>query len=294
LLSSLTLADAVGVDITIHDDDPVSQRVISAAKGLVGITAVRESKRSRPQAHGWINEAKWTDGKTIQLAGECWAVTEELALEEFRAITEPMLQTLDNGPALMKWQEGVAGNALQSTVKLASSVEPSFTEGESYGRLVLWDAVFESEDPRAYSQELTTVTGNVLSTSTGGWVFPEPFNITFVPSSGGLAAINLAGNRPTPPIFRIYGYCSSPILQPLGDTSKRIVCTGEISAGDYLEIDVARRTARINGAGNASDLIGFAATTWFEIPTGPQTVQLLASAFDATARVDVLAHAAYA
>lgn len=291
MLSSLTLADKNGTDVAIHSSAQGAKRVLTAAQGLAGISPVRESLRPRPTGHGAIDDARWTDGSLIVLEGECVSsVSIEDAFAEFRKVTEPMLQTLDNGPALLKWTEGDTGNALQRLVKLASDVDPPIQDGAA---ILRYQAQLRAEDPRAYGQTQTTTQGAVLSGASGGLVIPFTLPFTFNPSGGGQATFTLAGNRSTPPVFRIHGFCTSPKVRNV-DTGEEIVLSGEVSAGDFMELDVAARAVKLNGTIRRVNLLDFTTTTWFELPPGARTIQLLATNFDASARVDVLTRPAFA
>src|SRR4051794_7272304 len=107
MLSAVTLDDASGNPVTLHE---TTKRGLRSASGLVGVGSPRDSKRVRPTAHGGLSETRWEDGKTIVLEGEVFSqVSVADAMAEFRLITAPILQTLDVGPALLKWQEGIAG-----------------------------------------------------------------------------------------------------------------------------------------------------------------------------------------
>ena len=222
--------------------------------------------------------------------GVVWSqVSQEDAYAEFRAITSPMVETLDVGPALLKWTEGASGLSLQRLVKLAGDVDPPIEGGEAS---LSYQAQFYAEDPRAYAQIPTLVVGGTLSAAAGGMVLPVKFPFTFSPSAGGTAPVSNVGNRPTPPAFRIYGQCTNPQIL-LVETGERIVLSGTVAAGDFLEIDTQRRSVSLNGLTSRNNFIVPATTEWFELPKGGSTIRLLAETFDATARVDVEYRAAY-
>lgn len=293
MLSSVTLADKDGSDVVLHSSSATAKRVIMGASGLFGVSAVRQARRARPNAHGEINQSRYTGGKLISLQGEISSdVSIEDAISEFRTLSEPMLQTLDYGAALLKWTEGSAGLELQCEVKLADALDPPIT---AVGAYLVYQAQLLAEDPRAYSQDETSATGIALSVSGGGLTFPLTFPFTFATSGGGTVSIAIAGNRPTPPRYRIYGAITDPQIVILGADSTRIVLSGAISAGDYLDIDVNARTVLLNGETNYAQLIEPSTTTWAELPAGETTnFQLVGSDFDANARLDVFARDAYA
>lgn len=289
MLSSLTLDDSSGNAVTLHE---TTNRAVSRVTGLVGITSVRDSRRVRPTAHGAIDETRYEDGRIITVEGAVWSQNSQAAAyTEFRAITTAMLQTLDVGPAALKWTEGASGLSLQRMVKLASDIDPPIEEAAAE---LKYQVQFFAEDPRAYSQSLVTATGNSLSVASGGATFPRTFPVAFNPSGGGIAVFTNAGNRPTPPTLRIYGTCQDPQILLLG-TSGKIALTGTIGAGDYLELNAAERTIKLNGATNRLNMLDAANTTWFELPANSSSsLQLIAASFDTSARLDVLARSAYA
>lgn len=284
--SSITLDDATGAAIPLHS---TSNRHVYRAAGLLGVTPPRQVVRVRPSAHGSLNDTRYTEGRLIVLDGRVFSTSSfAAATSEFRTVAGAALETLDEGAALLKWSED-GGLALQSLVKLHGELDPPVEVGPN---VLAYQAQFFAADPRAYSQTLSTSTGGTLTTSPGGWVAPETPPIVFSISAGGTAAVNNAGNRPTPPVFRVYGQCVNPQILLVGTTS-RIALTGTVSAGDYLEVDVAARSITVNGTSSALNFLDAANTTWFELPKGISTIQLLAPTFDTASRVDVLYRSAY-
>ena len=158
MLSKVTLDNAKGEPVTLHEDSAASKRQLIDAKGLVGVGPLRSSKRVRPQAHGSINETQFEEGRTIQLTGEVMSrVSIENALEEFRKISQVLLESLDGeNPPLLKWTEAAAGLNLQMAVRLDSEIEPTLQEAAAF---LQYPVSLFAEDPRAYSQTLTEATG---------------------------------------------------------------------------------------------------------------------------------------
>ena len=286
MLDSVTINDANGNAVALHE---TSTRSLVRADGLVGIPGVRDSVRPWPNAHGSIDETRWMTDRLISLEGEVWGATYEEVFDEFGLLNKAFLDTLTNDGTLLKWTRGGAGTALQAEVKLAGPVQTSLAEG---ARLLRYQAQLRARDPRAYSQTQTTATGTVLSAAGGGLIFADPFPWVFGGSGGGLASISNTGDIPTPPVLRVYGAISAPIIRNV-TTGESIVLTGSVSAGDYLEIDVEARTVKLNGGTSRLNLLDYQATTWFELPVGASTLRLLGSSFDASARLDVLYRPAF-
>jgi hypothetical protein len=294
LISVITLDDHSGIAITLHA--ATGKRGMVSATGLLGIAAPRTSQRVRPSAHGGISETRYEDGKLIVLNGE---VMSNVGIEdvdtEFHAVCAPMLDTLDYGPALLKWTEGTSGLNLQRYVTLNSSVEPEQADNAA---IINYQCQLFAEDPRAYSQTLTTVTGSSLSVAGGGQTFAVPtggerYNVLYTPSAGGSATCTNAGNRATPAVIRIYGYCVNPQVLNV-TTGERIVINGTVAAGDYLELDTYAHTVKVNGDTSRLQLLDSATTTWFDLArNATTTLRLLAGTFDTVARPDVLFRHAY-
>lgn len=292
MLASLTITDRDSAEVFLHGDG-LGKRALTKAVGLQGIPPVRQTVRPWPTRHGSIDESHLTDGSLVVLEG---LVKSTAGLEdmyaEFRAIAKPLLETLDNAPAILRWTEGDTGLQLQKTVKLAGDVQPELGPGRV--PLLRYQAQLRAEDPRAYSQAQSVITGAALSAAAGGLTIPFLIPFTFNESSGGEATVTNNGNRPTPPVFRIYGQVTSPSILLVGSSpTKQIAFTGSVGAGDYLEVDVANRTVLLNGTTNRINLLNFASTTWYELPVGTSTIQLQGTNFDGTARVDVYKRDAY-
>jgi hypothetical protein len=238
--SDITLNDADGTPVDLHRTD---SRHIYAATGLIGVTPPRQVVRPRPSAHGFINDTRNTEGRLIVLEGRL--LGEQSATDmfsEFYAVAGAMLETLDYGEALLKWTID-GGPSMQAMVKLHGELEPPVEVGPN---ILAYQAQLLAQDPRAYSQTESSTTGAPLASAPGGWTFPRTLSITFSSSTAGGASVENLGNRPTPPIFRVYGQVVNPQILLVG-TDYRIALTGTISAGDYLEVDVQNRSITVNG-----------------------------------------------
>jgi hypothetical protein len=284
--SDITLNDADGVAVSLHRTDT---RHVYAATGLIGVTPPRQVVRPRPSAHGFINDTRNTEGRLIVLEGRL--LGEQSATDmfsEFYAVAGAMLETLDYGEALLKWTID-GGPSMQAMVKLHGELEPPVEVGPN---ILAYQAQLLAQDPRAYDQSESSSAGDTLSSAPGGWTFPRTMPIRFNVSDAGTAAVENLGNRPTPPIFRVYGMCVNPQILLTG-TDYRISLTGTVGAGDYLEIDVQNRSITVNGTTPALSFLDAASTQWFELPKRTSTVQLLAGSFDTSAHVQVIYRSAY-
>lgn len=293
MLLSITLDDKDGTPVSLHSDS--GNCAIVNANGLVGVGGLRESRRDRPQGHGGIDETRWESGRIVSLVlevsgqGATLEDAQEAAYANARAVIAPMLDTLDYGPALLKWTEASTGNQLQRYVRLAGDIDPPIAD---HAARLMFPVQFFAEDPAAYTQAETT-TGAALSGGAGGMVFPDPFPIVFSPDVAGALAINNVGNRKSPPTFRIYGACTNPRII-LVETREMITLSGSVALGDYVELNTDTRTLMLNGVTNVGSMLDSANTQWFTLPRGVSTVRLLADSYDTNTSLTVLYRSAYA
>lgn len=205
-----------------------------------------------------------------------------------------MLETLDNGPALMKWTEGVTGNQLQQLVKLDSDCEPTLEEAAAF---LSYPVSFFAEDPRAYSQAQTIAKSGKLSAGGGGLVFPAKFNWKFAASAGHTVTVKQLGNRPSPLVFRINGYIRNPAIIRASDNTG-IYTTATVEDGSYLEIVAQTRELLMNGNTNEFSKIEAVKTWWTSLVAPPspgeEVFTLLGESYDSNAQLEVLYRSAYA
>lgn len=287
----ITLDDQNGLPVALHQ---TATRRAQRASGLVGLPPVRTDVRVRPARHGSIDRSQWTDAQLVTIEGIVTATVPggEDALEQLHELATPLLDTLEQGAALLKWQEGSSGRELQRSVKLAAFESPQV---DAQTPLIPWQVQLLAEDPRAYSQTLSTVTSAPMGDDGGGATFPLTFPVTFNAAGGGIASFDNEGNRSTPPVFRLFGGLTDPRVRLMPD-GPEIVVDGTINAGDWLTIDVANRSVVLNDDPNIRrlHLIDFAESTWFDLPRGEGTVRLLATTADADAEMTVEYRSAYA
>lgn len=289
MLGALTLQNAANVDVPLL---LLPKRRVAAAAGLIGIPSVRKVVRARPNRHGVIDESRYVGERGPSIRGLLVAPNEQEVWAEYDALAEVFWQAIAE-PRLLKWLRSGSGLALQAAVKLAGEPLDAPLEVANGLRLLPYQVQFLAEDPRAYSQTLTTNSSTALVAAAGGKTYPRTYPRTFTPSGGGEVAPNNTGKVSTPPVFRIFGTCVNPqILNTV--TGDRIVIEGTVTAPDYLELDVFDRSVKLNGTANRYNLLDAELTDWFELDGGSTPLRLLASDFDASARLDVLYRAAYA
>jgi hypothetical protein len=290
MLGYLDLLDVNGNTVRFAGSG-APNRVVTNVQGLpgLGFAGARDASYDRPSYHGSVTRSRWMKAAIVTIEGYVKGTSAELVQTELDVLSIPLLDCIDT-PALLRWQRGTTGIELQASARLTGDeISVSVDAG---GKMLRYQAHLRLDDPRGYLQTLTTATGGHLATG-GGATMPRTIPVTFDAATGGTVAVNNTGTRPTPPVFKVYGYATSAQIVLVG-AGVRIALTGTIAPGDFVQVDVAARTLKLNGTSPAQYLLDTANTTWFELPRGASTIQMLAGANDSVARCDALYRPAYA
>lgn len=287
MLGYLDLADASGTAVRFHGDGAASRRV-TKVQGLPGLGSAgpRSSSYDAPSRHGSVTRSRWLKPAIVTIEGLLNGASSAETQAQYDALAIPLLDAVDTG-ALLTWQRP-DGVELQAVARLEADINVDVLSYKAWR----YQAHLRLDDPRGYGQDLLTATGGTLA-SGGGDMFPDIFPDTFDPATTGTAIVNNTGTRPTPAVFRVYGYATTAQVLLVG-TDQRIALTGAVAPGDYLEVDAKERTVKLNGTSPAQGQVDSANTDWFDLPRGASTIRLLAGANDAITRVDVLYRPAYA
>ena len=286
MISSITLSTATG-NVTLHSTAAGSNAVVTRAEGLQGVPPVRNIVTQRSQASGGFVRSLFTDTRTITLEGEVLGSTIEEAFDNFDVLAAAIYDSISTERTL-KWRRDAAGQQLQAGVRLQDFQPLTLTDGAAW---IKYQATFVAPDPRVYDQTQTTGTGAALATAAGGKTYNYSYIRSYNPSSGGSVSYTNSGSVPTPPVIRIYGYCTSP--QVILTDSIRLIFTGEIADGDYLEVDCGARTVKLNGTTSRLNFLDPVNSTFFALPTGSGTVRLTAGNFNSNARADLIYRSAF-
>ncbi len=124
-----------------------------------------------------------------------------------------------------------------------------------------------------------------------GRAYDLVYDRTYPPTAGwGPGRPTNTGNRPAQWTARIFGPITGPGLTH-DETGKAVKFTSGlvVAAGDYLTVDSATRTAVVNGLAGSSrySFLDFAATNWFELKPGPNTVRLTSLAYSVPAQAEI-------
>lgn len=237
---------------------------------------VRSQRRQRPRGHGSVDLTRYYDGRLFEVAGLVYADDEDDAQEALNEL-EGFL-ALNGDTVLLRWQFN--GNNLgflyeQSRVRIDGDIEYAY-DVEDRSR-IKWALTLFAEDPRRYNS--IEVGGSYDPTATGafnGIDLPAVFPLEFAGDGANILEVTNDGNFPTPPVFRIWGPVTNPILD--NDTTGESLTTSglALTSSDMAEVDMAARTFKVNGV-DRPDFIDASATTWFELIPGDNALRLRGS-----------------
>jgi hypothetical protein len=156
---------------------------------------------------------------------------------------------------------------------------------------VEWSFQVASDDWRKFGEPM--VKSTALPSESGGLTVPftVPFTIAATSASGQVNLIN-PGNDSGPVVLRVDGPCAGPeIIHTSTGSSLKFSSQLVLGAGEYLEIDMERRTALANGQVSRAGWI--TSRGWSQFDPGANTWSFTATAFDPSARLTVTATPAW-
>jgi hypothetical protein len=272
MISSITFEPPTGSAVTLHSTAIGTKNVVVRAEGLQGTPSLRELVTNRGQQAGAYVRTKYSGPRYVTLDGEIVGSSIEDSFDQFDAISKAFYSAISTAGTL-KWTRDASGEALQAGAQLSSLQPLVLTDGS---RLLQYAATLVCGDPRVYSQTQTTGIGNVVTNA----------------ATGNTCSFTNSGSIPTPPIIRIYGEITSPVIR-LTSGGAGLTFTGTVGPTDYLEIDVQNRTVRTNGSINSLSTLNAGASDWFELPTGTGTVTLTGSSISGSPRADLIYRSAW-
>jgi len=219
----------------------------------LGWPEAREVANPRAGADGEIDETRFHSGRVVSMT---LSVTDPGKLDALMAFTNPGLR-----PTL---RYRVRGGG-QRMIRLRAS---DLSRPVEFGVAEV-DVQWRAPDGVAESVDLETQQLNPAEDVEG-----RTYDLTFdrsYPESQGAGRITVVneGSATAYPIIRFYGPLEDPLLE--NETSDRqLRFEISISAGDYLEVDTANRTARLNGLAENSryDAFDFPTSQWWGLRPG--------------------------
>ena len=230
------------------------------------VNQVRSTKEFVPQADGSILHCRFVAGMEMTLAIQMWQDAHTLACD---TLLKEMVDTL-NGYLYGLLNAGDNDGRIDWLPSGNSSVGSSYRMLEDI-RLLTYPA----ESHQTGSPYEVTVT---LDTEWPYAVDETQLAPTFV---GGSGTITNYGNRPTYPVWKIYGPYDGFVITNLttGDTfsyDSLQPSAPNIGVNDYIEIGTFKNTSFKNGSGaNCDPGIVMATSDFFTIPPGTNSISVV-------------------
>jgi hypothetical protein len=142
--------------------------------------------------------------------------------------------------------------------------------------------VLEAPDP------LSSVTIRPTIATTGK-TYPVTYPKTYVAGGGSATLVTSGGNVPTPPLLRLYGTCTDPVIRNVTTGQQLEFDNISIAAGNYLEVDVEARTVLLNGDPALSyySKLNFTTSDWWDLQPGANLITVATGSQDASCELDL-------
>lgn len=243
----------VTVGGVVFDGDD-SDILLTSFTGWGDGASMRRTRQPRSRAHGEFSEQGYQSGLSVGLEAELYT------------------SSVDAQDALLKQVVGILADGSYGTMTVESGSETLWAvvgrEGQPlitrdmYGILARVRLQFSSPDPRRY--QAGTWQETAPPSDGAGLVWPVVWPAVW-PGGGNPGRISLvnSGTAPSSPVFRLVGGFSSAVIT-CTDTAARVGFDRVVTAGSYVDIDVANRTATINGQSDVSRFLRY--REWEEVP----------------------------
>lgn len=227
----------------------------------IGLPTARAVTVARPQHDGELDYTSRHGAALIEVRGRVWPGSEGSVpdlVDALRFFAHP-----GRRPRLV-WRK-VGQAARRATVRFEGGETP--LEAESYATSQA-QMLFRVPDGKSYSDQL-----HVRAANAAGDVPGREYDLSFdrsYPFSGGLGLVECvnAGTTVTDPVLRMFGPCESPRVEHVA-SGRRLTLEGfAVSDGDYVELDVSARTARLNGLASQNLYDALTEARWFSLEPG--------------------------
>lgn len=226
--------------------DAGTQTIMTGLDGWYGSTKVRRDKAVRTSSHGSHGERGWKDERLVTLRGHFFGVSRGEAAREAERLagflgdgTEGIL-TIDDADLGPRWAE---------VYLVDDGVDCKWTGRSDFPFTIRMLA----PDPRKYGTKLVSPTTGIQAPG-GGMVFPlfGPPNTGKLDfgtgGSTGLVSLSNVGTAPAFPVYRVTA-TGTPNGFSVTETttSRRVVYSGSVVAGQELVIVTGEGSATLNG-----------------------------------------------
>lgn len=243
--------------------------------GWTGSTGSTRSSEPKPRQSGSFSGRGYSKSRTVTANGQLIAPTNRAAEEAFDRLNAAV--DLEDTP--VRVTQG--GRTRWQLFHRSDDVLDTWLNDCT----VAWSLQMASDDWRKFGVDVTGQTG--LPSTTGGLSVPfrVPFSINAVTVTGQVSLVN-PGNTSGPVVLRIDGPCQGPVVTHVSSGAQLVFSSSLVlGAGEFLLIDMEKRTVMANGQSSRSGYI--TSRGWSQFDPGVNTYSFTAAVFDAASKLTV-------
>jgi hypothetical protein len=235
-------------------------------------------KKPRGPGGSWSGDS-FLQGRAIEIAGTTIAPTPALAA----AALDRLIDAVSLDATLLTITDGVG--ARSASVRRDGDVLETWLNPTSFS----WSIQVYADDARKFGLPVSLSSG--LPSSIGGLAIPYtvPYLIPATQVTGQLSIFN-PGNTVGPVFLQIDGPVDGPIISHQGagriDVWSSSWAGGE---GEFLLVDMEKRTALANGQVTASRSNTITSRNWFGLDPGLNTFSFAAASYDPASKLSITA-----
>ncbi len=236
----------------------------------LGWPATRSVVDDRPGADGTFDDtthfgARAVSVKLAVFAGT--AGTRRSLVDKVAAFCHPGLRPV------MEWEDPTGGGLRAITLRADQGSAP-MTNAAVTEMSVSWVA-----PAGVITSAVTRAIEMLPDTAAAGRAYTKTFPMTYPAYTAGATMALNQGSSPTEWLAAIYGPCTGPRIDNLSAGSAISFPGLTIVGGDYLEVDSAARTVRLNGEPSASrySFLDFTGSSWWQLGVGASIVEFSAA-----------------
>lgn len=281
MTTTLRLVDG-DTTVTLRPEQPAATDAIFVESYDLGFPQMRETVQDAAGQSGVIDLTAFHGGRTVSVEVailDDGSLTRHQWADQLRIMCHPAKR-----PYLYVQQDGWSA---ERRIMLRGSQFSMVIDRASKARLkasLSWAApagVLEAAD--LTEQRLTTIS------AVDGLILPISFDSTglsLTPSNSATTTeITNSGTATSAPVFRLYGAISGPQITNQATGEVLSLPDLVIASGDFVDIDIAARTAYLNGVpGNSVyRFIDWSVSTWWEFQPGQNLLAFAAASQDSNA-----------
>lgn len=238
----------------------------------LGFPVVRAVTYDRADADGVDDETAYIGARVVSVNLTLFrgSLAAAVMLDRLRAFCGPTKR-----PSLIYKLDGQ--DERQATLRVTQQSAPVGLPRKS---LIDVQAQWSCPEGKLYSTLQGLANVNPAGSTEPGRAYDLTFDRTYPSLAAGGQLVDVAGNIATNPRIRIFGPATNPRIENQ-TTGRKLEFTANggiaLAAGDYLEIDVAAKTVRLNGLADVgSNLYGrlnFAVSKWWALEPGENLIR---------------------